>query len=224
MPTYVCVVKAGLLNNLQKHRIAAAITRLHSETTGAPTWLVQVVIDENEQRQRYLSGQPADHQIWIRGDIRAGRTSEQRQRLMLGIVQAVSEISGVEESAIWVYLCNLAPDPSELAPHFQLHLDLVPATDGPMTLSTKLCSPLCPRAPLPRAALRAQLRRPVPRFPLRLPAALAIAGGSVVLDHDGRLAQGRSEASTANLQGWKCRVLYSHQTLYRARGKASVDP
>ena len=70
MPTYVCVVKAGLLNNLQKHRIAAAITRLHSETTGAPTWLVQVVIDENEQRQRYLSGQPADHQIWIRGDIR----------------------------------------------------------------------------------------------------------------------------------------------------------
>ena len=110
MPTYVCVVKAGLLNNLQKHRIAAAITRLHSETTGAPTWLVQVVIDENEQRQRYLNGTPADHQIWIRGDIRAGRTSEQRQRLMLGIVQAVSEISGVEESAIWVYLCNLAPD------------------------------------------------------------------------------------------------------------------
>jgi hypothetical protein len=29
---------------------------------------------------------------------------------MLGIVQAISEISGVEESAIWVYLCGLAPD------------------------------------------------------------------------------------------------------------------
>jgi phenylpyruvate tautomerase PptA (4-oxalocrotonate tautomerase family) len=110
MPTYVCVVKAGLLNDQQKQRIASAITRLHSETTGAPTWLVQVVIDENEQRQRYLNGTPADHQIWIRADIRAGRTSEQRQRLMLGIVQAISEISGVEESAIWVYLCNLAPD------------------------------------------------------------------------------------------------------------------
>jgi phenylpyruvate tautomerase PptA (4-oxalocrotonate tautomerase family) len=110
MPTYVCVVKAGLLNDQQKQRIASAITRLHGETTGAPTWLVQVVIDENEQRQRYLNGTPADHQIWIRADIRAGRTSEQRQRLMLGIVQAISEISGVEESAIWVYLCNLAPD------------------------------------------------------------------------------------------------------------------
>jgi phenylpyruvate tautomerase PptA (4-oxalocrotonate tautomerase family) len=106
VPTYVCVVKAGLLNNQQKQRIASAITRLHSETTGAPTWLVQVVIDENEQRQRYLNGKPADHQIWIR----AGRSSEQRRRLMLGIVQALSEISGVEESTIWVYLCNLAPD------------------------------------------------------------------------------------------------------------------
>ena len=63
MPTYVCVVKAGLLNNQQKQRIASAITRLHSETTGAPTWLVQVVIDENEQRQRYLNGTPADHQM-----------------------------------------------------------------------------------------------------------------------------------------------------------------
>jgi phenylpyruvate tautomerase PptA (4-oxalocrotonate tautomerase family) len=110
MPTYVCVVKAGLLNNQQKQRIASAITRLHSETTGAPTWLAQVVIDENEQRQRYLNGTPADHQIWIRADIRAGRTSEQRQRLMLGIVQTVSEISGVKESAIWVYLCSLPPD------------------------------------------------------------------------------------------------------------------
>jgi phenylpyruvate tautomerase PptA (4-oxalocrotonate tautomerase family) len=110
MPTYVCVVEPGLLNDEQKQRIASAITRLHGEATRAPTWLVQVVIDESDQRQRYLAGQRAEPQIWIRGDIRAGRTSEQREPLILGIVQAVSEISGVEESAIWVYLCNLAPD------------------------------------------------------------------------------------------------------------------
>jgi phenylpyruvate tautomerase PptA (4-oxalocrotonate tautomerase family) len=110
MPTYVCVVKAGLLNDEQKQRIASAITRLHGEATRAPTWLVQVVIDESDQRQRYLGGQRAEHQIWIRGDIRTGRTSEQRQRLMLSIMRAVSEISGVGESVIWIYLCNLAPD------------------------------------------------------------------------------------------------------------------
>jgi phenylpyruvate tautomerase PptA (4-oxalocrotonate tautomerase family) len=110
MPTYICAVRTGLLNAEQKQRIASAITRLHSEATGAPPSFVQVVIDENEQRQCYVGGQAADHHIWIRADIRAGRTSEQRQRLMLSIMQAVSEISGVEESAVWVYLCNVAPD------------------------------------------------------------------------------------------------------------------
>ena len=110
MPTYIFAIKNGLLNGEQKQRIASAITRLHSEVTGAPPWMVQVVIDETEQRQRYLGSQPADRHIWIRADIRAGRTREQRQRLMLSIVQAASEISGVEKSAIWVYLCNLAPE------------------------------------------------------------------------------------------------------------------
>ena len=61
MPTCVCVVKAGLLNDEKKQRIASAITRLHSETTGAPTWLVQVVIDENEHRQRFGEGARSLH-------------------------------------------------------------------------------------------------------------------------------------------------------------------
>ena len=59
MPTYVCVVKAGLLNNLQKHRIAAAITRLHSETTGAPTGGVvftEDVVKIAGQQGRYAVG------------------------------------------------------------------------------------------------------------------------------------------------------------------------
>ena len=110
MPTYTCAVKPGLLTVEQKQRIALAITRLHSEATGAPTWFVQVVIDENQHRQRYLGGQQADGHIWIRADIRAGRTHQQRQRLILSILKAVSEISGVTESEIWIYLCNLEPE------------------------------------------------------------------------------------------------------------------
>jgi NAD(P)-dependent dehydrogenase (short-subunit alcohol dehydrogenase family) len=47
IPTYVCVAKAGLLNDQQKHRIASAIARLHGEATRAPTWFVQVVIALN---------------------------------------------------------------------------------------------------------------------------------------------------------------------------------
>ena len=36
MPTYVCVVKAGLLKNQQKQRMASAITRC-TRATGAPS-------------------------------------------------------------------------------------------------------------------------------------------------------------------------------------------
>jgi len=104
MPTYVCVFKTGLLNNLQKHRIAAQLPACTAETTGADVARAGV-IDENEQRQRYLSGQPADHQIWIRG-----HPCRKNQRAAAAAhawyCTAVSEISGVEESAIWVYLAT----------------------------------------------------------------------------------------------------------------------
>ncbi|GJE44991.1 tautomerase family protein [Methylobacterium soli] len=107
MPTYVCSVRPGLLDERQKAEIAEAITRRHHEVTGAPTYFVQIVIDEKATADRYLGGQLANDQIWIRADIRAGRTVEQRSGLMLAIMRDVSRIAGVDETTIWVYLCNL---------------------------------------------------------------------------------------------------------------------
>lgn len=108
MPTYVCSAPAGLLDDAQKQDIAAAISRLHSEATGAPTYFVQVVIDDSA-KTRFLGGERADGQIWIRADIRAGRAEAVREGLMLAIMRAVAPIAGVKESEIWVYLCNLEP-------------------------------------------------------------------------------------------------------------------
>jgi phenylpyruvate tautomerase PptA (4-oxalocrotonate tautomerase family) len=109
MPTYVCSVPAGSLTITQKTAVAEAIARIHNEATGAPQFLVQVIIDENQSRDRFLGGQLTTNHIWIRGDIRAGRTEEQRKKLMLNIVRDVSQITGVNEDSIWVYLCNLEP-------------------------------------------------------------------------------------------------------------------
>lgn len=108
MPTYLCAAPVGLLSEEQKAEIARAITRIHSEATGAPTYFVQVVIDDSP-KTRFLGGERADGQIWIRGDIRAGRPEAVREAMMLAMMRAVAEIAGVEESEIWVYLCNLAP-------------------------------------------------------------------------------------------------------------------
>jgi phenylpyruvate tautomerase PptA (4-oxalocrotonate tautomerase family) len=109
MPTYVCSVPAGSLNAAQKILIAQAITRIHSESTGAPRFFVQVIIDENKSVDRFLGGHLSANHVWIRGDIRAGRTEDQRKTLMVQIVKEVSQIAGINEESIWVYLCNLEP-------------------------------------------------------------------------------------------------------------------
>lgn len=109
MPTYVCSVPPGLLTSERKREVAGAISRLHHEATGAPSYFVQVVIEESAGTSRYLGGSPADGHIWIRGDIRAGRPDDVRKALMLSIMREVAAITDVPETAIWVYLCNLAP-------------------------------------------------------------------------------------------------------------------
>ena len=52
MPTYVCSVPAGSLTIMQKTVIAEAIDRIHNEAAGAPQFLVQVIIDENQSVDR----------------------------------------------------------------------------------------------------------------------------------------------------------------------------
>jgi phenylpyruvate tautomerase PptA (4-oxalocrotonate tautomerase family) len=105
----VCSVPPKILSEEQKGQIAVAISRRHSEATGAPSFFVQVIVEESESAKRYLGGEPADAHIWIRGDIRAGRSEEVRGQLMLNIMRDVSAIASVREEAIWVYLCNLEP-------------------------------------------------------------------------------------------------------------------
>jgi hypothetical protein len=61
------------------------------------------------KRERFLGSSRASQQIWIRGDIRAGRTEMQRQAMMLRIMREVAQITGATEESIWVYLCSLAP-------------------------------------------------------------------------------------------------------------------
>src|SRR6202007_1545961 len=109
MPTYVCSLAEGSVNDSQKAAIAEALSRIHSETSGAPPCFVQVVIEEKKPTQRFLGGSLASGQIWIRGDIRAGRTEAQRKAMMLRMMEEVGHITGIESQDIWVYLCNLAP-------------------------------------------------------------------------------------------------------------------
>ncbi len=107
MPTYVCSVPKHLLSADQKNQIARSITLAHHEATGAPAYFVQVVIEERENSALFLGGEPHEDHLWIRGDIRAGRSAGQRAELMATILRDVARIAGVDASRIWIYLCNL---------------------------------------------------------------------------------------------------------------------
>jgi phenylpyruvate tautomerase PptA (4-oxalocrotonate tautomerase family) len=109
MPTYVCSLPAGHLSDNQRLTLADAITRIHSEETGAPRYFVQVEMREVAASERFLGGTRAGGQIWIRGDIRAGRTEKQRETMLTRIMNETNEITQIKKDDIWVYICNLAP-------------------------------------------------------------------------------------------------------------------
>jgi phenylpyruvate tautomerase PptA (4-oxalocrotonate tautomerase family) len=109
MPTYVCSVLGNSVTDKQKHAIAEAIARVHSEETGAPNFFCQIVIEDKKPTDRFLGPSLASGQIWIRGDIRGGRTEGQRTKMMLRMMDEVSRITGVKKEEVWVYVCNLTP-------------------------------------------------------------------------------------------------------------------
>lgn len=109
MPTYVCSAPRQLLSPQQKTAIAQSITEAHHQATGAPTYFVQVIFEEREPGSLFLGGEPQADHLWIRADIRAGRSQEQRGALLENILRQVARIAAIDQSRIWIYLCNLQP-------------------------------------------------------------------------------------------------------------------
>jgi len=110
MPTYICAAREGSLTKGQKAEIAELITRVHNEVTGAPRSFVQVLFGDLKPGSQFIGGmRPSADQVWINGDIRAGRSERDKSKLMLDILRGFSRISGVPEADVWVYLNELPP-------------------------------------------------------------------------------------------------------------------
>src|ERR671918_1458182 len=108
MPTYVCSAATGRLTSDQKAEVVRRITAIHHEETGAPRYLVQVIFYDVAPGSHYIAGRPAPAgQIWVRADIRDGRTDEQKSQMLRRIMQDVGKASGAAEDAVWVYLCDI---------------------------------------------------------------------------------------------------------------------
>lgn len=108
MPTYVCSTEAGRLTSAQRLHIVKGLTTIHAEETGAPRYLVQVVFSEVSPHSMYVGGEPAPAgQMWIRGDIRSGRTAAVKHRMIERILHDVCAAIDVAPEAVWVYICEI---------------------------------------------------------------------------------------------------------------------
>ena len=108
MPTYVCWTTAGSLDAKQRARIAESITIIHAEEGRAPRYFVQVVFNEIQADSFFVGSLPAAKgHIWIRADIRSGRTDEQKRGILERITADVSAITGVGQEEVWVYISDI---------------------------------------------------------------------------------------------------------------------
>lgn len=111
MPTYVCSTEVGRLTQAQRLGIVESLTAIHAQETGAPRYLVQVVFCEVKPHSLYIGGEAAPAgQVWIRGDIRSGRTTAVKRRMIERILHDICKVTGVAEDEVWVYICDIPAD------------------------------------------------------------------------------------------------------------------
>lgn len=110
MPTYTVTYSNVKLSPEQIERVALAITRTHNECTGANTYFAQVMFQETPSGKHFMGGKPVQNsQIFVHGQIRAGRPPELKEKLILAMREALIESSGLKKDQIWIYIVDLVP-------------------------------------------------------------------------------------------------------------------
>ena len=110
MPTYTVTYSNVKLSSTQMENIAQAITKTHNECTGANTYFVQVIFQETTSGKHFISGKLVqDSQIFLHGQIRAGRPPELKEKLILAMREALIKNSGLSKDQIWIYIVDLIP-------------------------------------------------------------------------------------------------------------------
>jgi phenylpyruvate tautomerase PptA (4-oxalocrotonate tautomerase family) len=108
MPTYVVTAPAGRLSPGQKDRLAARITETHCRLTGAPAYFAQVLFSDVAPGNYYLGGKPLrDDNLFVHGQIRAGRGQALKERLILELMNATAEIAATHPSHVQVYIVDV---------------------------------------------------------------------------------------------------------------------
>ena len=111
MPTYTVKYSNFNLSKKQKNLIAKDISNTHSKFTGANTFFAQVIFQKNEKKSHFMGGKLVKtKEIFLNGQIRSGRTSKVKKKLILGLRKILIKNTNLKKDFIWVYLEDLLPD------------------------------------------------------------------------------------------------------------------
>src|SRR5277367_5776690 len=89
MPLYTVYHPTTLIAH-SRSDIATVITNSHIKATGAPAFLVKVVFIPLEWTSFYSGGYAEEKLLRIVGVIRAGRSKEERQNLLMSIYEGIN--------------------------------------------------------------------------------------------------------------------------------------
>ncbi len=144
MPTYTCWSEPGVVAPEAKALIAKALTEIHHEVAVAPRYFVQVVFAELQANSIFIAGRPAPPaHLWVRADIRAGRSPAQKHELLERITKEIGQLIGAGPEDVWVYIndipgSNIAeygrdlPEPGQEAAWFAALPPAMQETLGPL--------------------------------------------------------------------------------------------
>jgi phenylpyruvate tautomerase PptA (4-oxalocrotonate tautomerase family) len=103
MPVYELIAPTGTATLDHKAEISRAVTRVHSELTGAPARYVHCSFAEAPRGSMFVDGEETTSPR-LMGLIRSGRSEELRGRLIHGIADAWSEITGASKDELSIFL------------------------------------------------------------------------------------------------------------------------
>jgi len=111
MPTYTVKYSNFNFSQKQKNSLAKEISNTHSKFTGANTFFAQVIFQKNEKKSHFMGGKLVKtKEIFLNGQIRAGRTSKVKKQLILGLKKILIKNTNLRSDFVWVYLEDLLPD------------------------------------------------------------------------------------------------------------------
>ena len=110
MPTYTVTNSNFKINVKQKNEIAKGITKIHNKVTGANTYFAQVIFNKTKNSDHFMGGRKVkEPQIFLYGQIRAGRTNKVKNKLIITLRDAIIKNSDIKKDCVWVYLLELTP-------------------------------------------------------------------------------------------------------------------